>query len=327
MKKDQSLLLFGVIGSFLFTFLIWLIAKNGFDINYSPDTGYLHYYWKLPKPDFMARITSWGGYIAHQISTWYILYLAIKNKKKFGHDLTKYNWWMLGTQTFFITYHIVQTRLWYDALAQDTSIILSQGSVVIMLVLIMLLLNGIRGIFFGKKANIPDRVSNYVRKYHGYYILWATVFTFWYHPTEATIGHLVGFFYMFLLFVQSITIYTKSHINRWWMFLLEFFVLLHGTTVAINAGNGMWPMFAFGFGFMTIAVQIYSLPISKITRTILQIIYFILLGFVYAGGFNSQRSITDIVEIINIPIVDYIVLLLLVLVISVLTIRSKNKRH
>ena len=54
----------------------------------------------------------------------------------------------------FILLHILQTRIWYDGLAQNVSIWSSQGSVVLMLVLILLMENQRRGLFFGKKEKI-----------------------------------------------------------------------------------------------------------------------------------------------------------------------------
>ena len=53
-----------------------------------------------------------------------------------------------------------------------------------------------------------------MRKYHGYVFAWATVYTFWYHPMENTAGHLIGFFYMFLLLLQGSLFLTRIHINK-----------------------------------------------------------------------------------------------------------------
>ena len=56
-----------------------------------------------------------------------------------------------------------------------------------------------RGLFFGH-LRLDKRLVKVLIEYHGYYFAWATIFTFWYHPCEGTIGHLAGFFYMFMLF-------------------------------------------------------------------------------------------------------------------------------
>ena len=65
---------------------------------------------------------------------------------------------------------------------------------------------------------------------------------------EPTSGHLIGFLYMFLLLLQGSLFFTRVHVNRWWMLVQEATVLVHGTLVAVMQGNGLWPMFAFGFG-------------------------------------------------------------------------------
>ena len=44
----------------------------------------------------------------------------------------------LGANVFFIVLHFVQTHLWYDGLAQDVSILSSQGSVIVLLVFVLM---------------------------------------------------------------------------------------------------------------------------------------------------------------------------------------------
>ena len=55
---------------------------------------------------------------------------------------------------FDLLLHFAQTHIWYGALAEDVSIWSSQVSVIIMLVLILLMENQRRGLFFGRKAPI-----------------------------------------------------------------------------------------------------------------------------------------------------------------------------
>ena len=64
-------------------------------------------------------------------------------------------------------------------------------AVALMLVWVLLMENPRRGLVFGKKIAFPKRVTSVARRYHGYYFAWATVYTFWYHPMEATSGHLI----------------------------------------------------------------------------------------------------------------------------------------
>ncbi|MFO7721117.1 MAG: hypothetical protein R6W85_11830, partial [Gillisia sp.] len=84
--------------------------------------------------------------------------------------------------------HLVQTQIWYDGIAQDVSIWSSQVSVIIMLVLILLMEIPRRGLFWGKKIPFSKSITSFVRRYHGYYIAWAVIYTFWYHPMENTSG-------------------------------------------------------------------------------------------------------------------------------------------
>ncbi len=43
---------------------------------------------------------------------------------------------------------------------------------------------------------------------------------------EPTNGHLIGFFYMFLLMLQGSLFFTRIHVNRWWTLIQEFLVLV-----------------------------------------------------------------------------------------------------
>ena len=164
----------------------------------------------------------------------------------------------------FIVLHLAQTHLWYDGLAQDVSIWSALGSVVVMLVWVLLMENPRRGLFFGRKIGFPRRLTEVARRYHGYYFAWAIIYTFWYHPMEATGGHLIGFLYMFLLMLQGSLLFTRAHMNRWWTLALEVAVLAHGTLVAIMQGEGMWPMFAFGFGGIFVITQMHGLGLAAL---------------------------------------------------------------
>ena len=83
------------------------------------------------------------------------------------------------------------------------SIYSSQGSVVLLLVVVLLMENRRRGLFLGRSVPLSRRVTDFARRYHSYLFSWAAIYTFWYHPTENTVGHLIGFFSMFLLLVQG----------------------------------------------------------------------------------------------------------------------------
>ena len=217
------------------------------------------------------------------------------------HGLHSLNWIALGANALFILLHFVQTHLWYDGLAQDVSIWSSQGSVILMLVMILLMENQRRGLFWGKKAPISKETTSFARKYHGYVFAWATIYTFWYHPMESTIAHLGGFLYMFLLLLQGSLMTTRIHTNRVWMVVQEVTVLFHGTLVALMQGNGMWPMFFFGFGGLFILTQMHGLRLRSWMR-------WGFLGLYSAAALvtYSIRDISMLHQITWIPIIEYV---------------------
>ncbi|MGD9093609.1 MAG: hypothetical protein PVF74_12235, partial [Anaerolineales bacterium] len=96
------------------------------------------------------------------------------------------------------------------------------------------------------------------------------------------------------------------HINKWWMFVNEFAVLIHGTLVAVMQGNGIWPMFAFGFGGIFIITQMHGLGLSRWVKWLLLFLYVAAVLWVY-----SDRGWEYLNEIIRIPAIDYIAVLLL----------------
>ena len=298
----------GVLISLAFTAVIALTAANLSGFRIVGDTDILFLYpWQLKEPTALAQLTAWAGYITHNIIVWVIIYFAQREMPKFGYNLRWFNWAMIATHIVFIILHIIQTQLFYDGLAQDVPEVTAQGSVALMLVIIILFETPRRGLIFGKKFKFKDGFVQIARKYHGYFFAWATTYTFWYHPTEGTWGHLMGFLYMFMLFVQSALIFNRTHLNRWWTLTLEVFVVIHGTTVAVLQGNGLWPMFAFGFGAMIILTQMYGLGLDTWTKRGLAI-GFILLVVAYYALFETIGAMN---EVIRIPLIDYVVIFLL----------------
>jgi hypothetical protein len=307
-KPFLTYILPGVFISAAFTAVIGLTAANlsGFPI--VGDTGIPFYYpWQLREPEAIARLTAWAGYLTHNIIIFAILYFAQREKPWFRNQLRWFNWAMIATHLTFIILHIFQTQFFYDGLAQDVPEVTAQGSVAVMLMIIILFETPRRGLIFGKKFKFKEGFIQIARKYHSYFFVWATIYTFWYHPTEGTWGHLIGFMYMFMLFVQSALIFNRAHLNRWWTFLLEVFVVIHGTLVAVLQGNGLWPMFAFGFGAMIILTQMYGLGLTTWTKRGLAIGFIVLVVAYY----TVSGDIAGINEVIRIPIIDYAVIFLL----------------
>lgn len=299
----------GLIFSFLFTGLIWLLRDSLPAVNFLPDQGASWYYWKLPEPTFWSRATAWGGYLLHQISIWGLIYYAQKNKTTYTTGLHRVNVIALAVNALFVVLHLLQSQLFYDGLAQDVSIWSSQGSVVLMLVMILLMENQRRGLFFGKKVGILKETARVARKYHGYIFAWGVIYTFWYHPMEATMGHLLGFIYTFFLMVQGSLMFTRAHLNKWWTLVLEISVLVHGTLVALQT-NTMWPMFFFGFAGIFVVTQMYGLGLSKFWRWGFIAAYVAGVLIVYSG-----RGWANVNEIIRIPVIEYLLVFVLALII------------
>jgi hypothetical protein len=301
----------GILFSLLFTGVIWWAGGRLDSIDLLPDQGASWYYWKLPNPTFWSRFTAWTFYALHQLASWGLIYYGQTRVKRYTKSLHTVNRLALGVNAFFILLHFLQTHLWYDGIAQDVSIWTSQGSVILMLVAILLMENRRRGLFWGKKVSFLKAAGDFVRKYHGYVFSWAIVYTFWYHPMVSTSGHLIGFFYMFMLMLQGSLFYTRLHVNRWWTALQEVFVLFHGTLVAVMQGNGLWPMFFFGFAGIFVLTQMHGLRLKRWLR-------WALLGL-YVGGallVYGQVGWGRLNEIVRIPVIEYLAVLLLAGLIS-----------
>ncbi|MBN1313956.1 MAG: hypothetical protein JXA42_00745 [Anaerolineales bacterium] len=296
----------GIMFSLVFTAVIWWASRRLDAIELLPDQGAAWYYWKLPLPTVWSQVTAWGFYFFHQVAFWGLIYYARTRVKRYANGLNRINIAAMAVNAFFILLHFGQTHLWYDGLAQNTPVWSSQGSVILMLVLILLMENQRRGLFFGKKVPLSKRIIRLVRDYHGYIFSWAVVYTFWFHPMVATSGHLIGFFYMFLLMLQGSLFFTRLHINRWWMFVQEATVLIHGALVAVMQGNDLWPMFAFGFAGILVITQMHGLGLSKRIRWGIFLLYIFSALAIY-----SQRGWVRINEIIRIPVIEYLLVFVL----------------
>ncbi|MEX2728265.1 MAG: hypothetical protein Q6353_013495 [Candidatus Sigynarchaeum springense] len=281
LKADQKLLWIGIAFSIGFTFVLWFFSiglqsrMEGIYGTFWPDFGATWYYWQLPAEFFWPRFTAWTFYLAHQITLWVLTWRVMKKlgerKPQWSDDPDKDHYVILLVNLAFVVLHLVQTQVWYDGLAQDVPIWTSQFSVILMLLLILLMENARRGFIWGKKLPIGKDAMNGLYKWHGYYIQWALVYTFWFHPMDGSLAMFFGFMYMFLLLFQSSTFLLKVHLGRKWILFLEAFVWLHGTTVAIESdyirnasSSGLsWPIFFFGFMGMFVFTQQFGLTKRK----------------------------------------------------------------
>ncbi len=316
MKRDIALLWIWIAFSIGFTLLLTVLGttlQQQFG-PFDPDQGPTDYFWQLNSPYVWAQVTAWSFYIVHQVSLWALTWMSMKRFAKAGFTWTdkpdKLHYMILLLNLAFIVLHLVQTHVWYDGLAQDVPIWSSQFSVIGMLILTLVMRAPKRGLILGKPVKVGKDAMNGMVKWHGYYIQWALVYTFWFHPMDTGLALSFGFFYMFLLLFQASTPLLKIHLGRKWVTFLEIFVWIHGTLVAIESdfirqtGGTSWPIFFFGFFGMFALTQQFGLTSNKkITYSILAsyvaiaVITFSLIGWRYAYALAA------------IPMVEYLVAL------------------
>jgi uncharacterized membrane protein YhdT len=297
----------GILFAAACTAIIGLTAARLADFEIIGVTQPFQYPWRLKEPTVASQLSAWFGYAAHNLIAWCIIAYARKTAKGFTRELRGFNWYMFAVHLFFIGLHIAQTHLFYDALARDVPEVTALGSVALMLMVILILETPRRGLFLGKRFPFHKRFLKVVREYHGYLFTWALIYTFWYHPTEATSGHLVGFFYMFLLLWQSVLLFHRAHLNKGWIIFLEVMVIPHGVLVAYFQGNALWPMFGFGFGAMFVLTQMYAFRWSKQTYGAVYALFLILL----VAGYVSADQLEQWHSVFRIPVLDYAVVFLL----------------
>lgn len=322
--RSERVLLWGVPAVALLTGLVWLLGQGLTSVALLPDQGAAWYEWKLPEPTTWTRLSAWTGYAAHQIVSWGLIYYAQTRTRQWTRGLKTVNVVAIGANLGFIALHEIQTQVFYDGLAQDVSIFSSQGSVVLLLVAVLLMENRRRGLIAGKPAPIPAVVIDFVRRYHGYLFSWAIIYTFWYHPMVTTSGHLIGFFYMFLLLLQSSLFFTTAHTNRWWTISLELMVAVHGTLVAVmNSGpDGAWPRFLFGFLAVFVITQMHGLGLSARTRWLLLAAWLAGATLVY-----WHRGLAHLHELLRVPMAEYLVLSVLVLLLWPFALLARAVRN
>ena len=297
----------GVLVSAALTAVIGLTAANLSGFRIVGHTVAFAYPWRLTEPNAMANLTAWAGYILHNILAWGIIYFAQREKPKYGNDLRWFNGGMIAVNIIFGFLHIAQTQFFYDGLAQTVPEITALGSVAVMLMIIIILETPRRGLIFGYKFKFKEGFMYIVRKYHSYFFTWAIIYDYWYHPTVGTFGHLMGFYYNFLIMVQATLLFNRAHLNKWWTFFLEAFVLIHAVAVAIFQGPTLWTTFAFGFGAMIILTQMHGLGLNTWTKRSLAIGFIVIAVAYYALSGNLAGMNT----VLRIPIIDYLVIFLL----------------
>ncbi|WP_187276367.1 hypothetical protein [Parahaliea maris] len=292
--------LWGILASLMLVLAVLLLGPYSSPDQFLPDQGTTWYYWKLPEQTTAGRISAWVLYLAHQVSIWWLIARFRAQPRGGDGAMQPLNWLAIAVNGLFILLHILQTRLFYDGLAQDTSVMTSQGSVVLLLVMVLLFENQRRGLFFGQRLHWLQRPGAFLRQYHGYYFAWAITFTFWFHPIEDNAGHLLGLLYTFLILFQGSLVRTRYHSNRYWTVLLECFVAVHGGIVAyLTQSTGVWRMFFFGFMALFIVTQIHGLGLKRRWIALAGLTYLGAVGAAYWG------EGTKFLAVIRIPLVEY----------------------
>jgi hypothetical protein len=278
------------------TALIYALGPYSTETMFLADQGAGWYYWKLAEPDFWSHFTAWSFYALHQVCLWGLIAYAQHRRPKYSKKLNKFNVLAIGLNIFFVLLHVLQTKIWYDGLAQVTSVWSSQFSVIFMLVFVLMMENRRRGLFFGRKFSVVDAPAEVLRRYHGYYFAWAIVYTFWFHPIEDNMGHALGAFYTFMLLLQGSLFFSRYHVNPKWTLFLELFVVLHGTMVAyMTLDNGQWRMFLWGFLGIFVITQMHGVGLSSSVRKL------IFLGFCLGVAWSYRSEPMAMTAVLRIP--------------------------
>ncbi len=310
-RKDTLTLWWGIGFCVLVTLAIWILGGRLEEMAFLPDKGYSWYYWKLPEKTLIGWWSAWGLYATHQVAHFALIYYAQKHVRKYTTGLHPVNIWALVINGVFVLLHFMQTHLWFDGLAQDHPPQYPQYAVILLLVWVLLMENGRRGLVLGKRVPIGKQISSFALKYHGYVFSWAILYTFWYHPMHPSVSHLSGFLYTLLILLQGSLFFTRIHTNRYWTFVQEFSVLIHGTIVAYTQGPNVWPMFLFGFAGLFVFTQMHGLGLSRISRWGFAGIYIFGIACVY-----QERGLHRLDEIARIPIAEYLLVVVLALILG-----------
>src|SRR5699024_6270564 len=115
-RADVRALWLGIGASLLLTLAIWLLGARLAAVPHHEDSGAAWYYWRLMEPSTAARITAWGGYLLHQVAIWALIFLAQRQRPKYGTRLHWFNWAAIGANALFAVLHTFQTHIWYGGL-------------------------------------------------------------------------------------------------------------------------------------------------------------------------------------------------------------------
>ncbi len=284
-------------------------------------------FWQLPEATRnlpLSQTTAWLLYSGHQLTVWWTIFVAQREYHTHGGFITDgvnsasgpkftvgirwINKLALGANGFFWVMHLVHTHaLGYDALASTAHEMSSQGSVILMLIIILMMEGPKRGLFFGRASFCWNIEAVAVAKrYHGYVFSWAVIYTFWYHPMEGYFGHLFGFFHVWLIMLQGSLMYTTAHLNRYWRMVCEAWVFIHGMVISMQTlSSDSWPMFTFGFGAIFALTQVPGLPCLQDRHWALRVVPLIVFIIAYVVTYVSVTKWTKPHVVVFIPMAEY----------------------
>lgn len=251
---------------------------------------------------------------------------AMEESPKYSTEWRWFNWWMLYVNAIFISLKIITNFFTYNALSSHLPLWFGQGTVFNILVMVLAMQVPVRGMCLGKckrgcgcgsvtvcTGDMWTEMAMFIRKYHGFYFAFGVTNDWYYHPMEATPGHLLGIVNDLLIFWQSISIYTPAHRNKWWCIACEFCVMLHGPLIAIGRGGGAG---MFGFGFVTVFMLSgqWGLPLKNYERVGLLVICVAMCLCNYGLGWskrfgNEPVAWKDLAEVPRIPSIYYMIML------------------
>ena len=305
-RRDVRALTVGIGVSFALTFVIKALEYRLSNVPHDPDKGPFIYYWVLPNPTAVTRLSAWSLYACHQVAHLALIYYAQTHVKETTTELHPVNCAALAVNLFFSVAHIVQTHTFYDGLAQDVPELSALGSVAILLIWVLLMENYTRGMIAGHPLPLSNEVVRFARKYHAYYFSWALIYNFWYHPMEATLGHLWGICYTFLLLLQGSLFFTKIHLNTWWKLVLKLIVAPHGMIIALNQPYTLWPIFFFGCLSVFAITQMHIREIGWSVK--IATVLVLVVGCIF---YYCNKPLYRFNEPLRVPIMDYVGVLLL----------------
>ncbi|CAO3592477.1 unnamed protein product [Absidia cylindrospora] len=151
------------------------------------------YAWRRADPTKWTRLSAWFGYAFHQIGQWSIITRVLQQRRpatgtthsplQYSSTYRWWNWAMVYLNVAMAIYKLIQSHLFYDGLAIDVSEAITQGTVIMILVIALILAIPRRGIAFGfPKKPVGSIAYNivwqFIKKYHAYILSFGTVFNF-----------------------------------------------------------------------------------------------------------------------------------------------------